>query len=327
MTQNDIDIFLAVVKYGSISAAAKELFIGQPTVSARLKGLEEELEVTLFRRGKGIRAAELSEEGKKFQPYALEWKKLMERTFQAVREESREMLTVVSGHSIAVNVMPEVFCRLDDELKNVSVRMLQYHYHEAFQMVEKGEADVGFVSNLQFSRKLNIYPLYVERLVWIGGAPAGEKQPGLSSSAPAETKKVHPGTLDVRREIYIAWDEKYNQWHNEWLGRLPDMAMETNDIFFMEQMLRQPGAWAIVPVTAAESIRKRTGCVWRCLEEEPAWHTTCIICRKQIRDYPALESILREMRRVVEENGARWLYGRQGKQADRQAAAASLEYQ
>lgn len=295
MTQNDIDIFLAVVKYGSISAAAKELFIGQPTVSARLKSLEEELGVTLFRRGKGIRAAELSEEGEKFRPYALEWKRLMEKTYRAVREETREMLTIASGHNIAVNIMPEVFGRLSGLLENVSIRMMQYHYHETFQMVEKGEADVGFVSNLQFSRKVHIYPLYREPLVWIGG------------DAPEE-ERVRPESLDVHREIYIAWNENYNQWHSTQLGRLPDMAVETNDIFFMEQMLKKQGAWTIVPVTAAENIRQRTGLLWRRLKEEPEMHTTSMICREDVKEYPMLREILEKMWEVVENLGGQWVY-------------------
>ena len=38
----NIQTFLHIVRFGSISEAAKSLFVSQPTVSSRLKQLEEE---------------------------------------------------------------------------------------------------------------------------------------------------------------------------------------------------------------------------------------------------------------------------------------------
>lgn len=46
----DVRLFLAVAETGSLSAAAKRLRVGQPTVSRRLAELEDELGYALFRR-------------------------------------------------------------------------------------------------------------------------------------------------------------------------------------------------------------------------------------------------------------------------------------
>ena len=43
MTLLEIEAFLAVVKYGNISLAAKELYVTQPTLSKRIKIMENEL--------------------------------------------------------------------------------------------------------------------------------------------------------------------------------------------------------------------------------------------------------------------------------------------
>ncbi|MCI0570369.1 MAG: LysR family transcriptional regulator, partial [Myxococcaceae bacterium] len=49
----DLRLFLAVAETGSLSAAARQLRVGQPTVSRRLAELEEELGYALFRRSAG----------------------------------------------------------------------------------------------------------------------------------------------------------------------------------------------------------------------------------------------------------------------------------
>ena len=50
MNQADIETFLMLVKTQSITKTAENLFVSQPTVSHRLKLLEEELGVSLMIR-------------------------------------------------------------------------------------------------------------------------------------------------------------------------------------------------------------------------------------------------------------------------------------
>lgn len=57
--------FLAVVRMQSISAAAEELHITQPTLSRQLMELEEELGAKLFDRGRKNRRVALTEAGKR----------------------------------------------------------------------------------------------------------------------------------------------------------------------------------------------------------------------------------------------------------------------
>lgn len=52
MTELEIDAFLNIVKYGSITKAAEILYISQPALSRRIKSLESELQYKLFIRQK-----------------------------------------------------------------------------------------------------------------------------------------------------------------------------------------------------------------------------------------------------------------------------------
>lgn len=76
MTQQGIEVFLAVAKLGSVSAAAQSLYITQPAVSRHLHALEEDLNCTLFVRSRGKRQVELTLQGRDFVPVVEKWQLL-----------------------------------------------------------------------------------------------------------------------------------------------------------------------------------------------------------------------------------------------------------
>jgi DNA-binding transcriptional LysR family regulator len=78
--------FLATVRGGSVTAAADELVVTQPSVSSAIAALGRELGCELFERaGRGIR---LTEAGRAFRPYAADVVGLLEEGRQAARERA-----------------------------------------------------------------------------------------------------------------------------------------------------------------------------------------------------------------------------------------------
>ncbi len=68
MDNSQLETFLAVIEYQNYSKAAESLNVTQPTVTARIKNLEDELNCKLFKReGKYV---VLSNEGRVFVEYA-----------------------------------------------------------------------------------------------------------------------------------------------------------------------------------------------------------------------------------------------------------------
>ena len=64
----NIEAFVYVIHCGSFNKAADALYLSQPSVTARIKSLEQELDCKLFdRQGKQI---QISDAGKQFLPYA-----------------------------------------------------------------------------------------------------------------------------------------------------------------------------------------------------------------------------------------------------------------
>ena len=68
MTNQDIETFFAVLDHGTMTAAAEALYITQPSLSARLKALEDQVGAPLFHRGKGQRRITLTDAGQHFLP-------------------------------------------------------------------------------------------------------------------------------------------------------------------------------------------------------------------------------------------------------------------
>lgn len=108
----NIKTFLYIVRYQSISGAAQAMFTSQPTVSARLNQLEEELGFQLIKRNKGQRTIELTAKGQAFISLAEHWLELDNRTMQFCQESDREPLSLAAPGSLQEHVVPQIIHKL-----------------------------------------------------------------------------------------------------------------------------------------------------------------------------------------------------------------------
>jgi LysR family transcriptional regulator, low CO2-responsive transcriptional regulator len=84
ITLTQLTAFLATVRGGSVTAAADDLMVTQPSVSSAIAALGRELGCELFERaGRGIR---LTEAGSAFRPFAADVVGLLEEGRQSARE-------------------------------------------------------------------------------------------------------------------------------------------------------------------------------------------------------------------------------------------------
>ena len=90
--------FLEIVSTGSFIRAAERLNVGQTTVSARIRTLEQQLGRPLFVRNKG--GASLTPAGEQFLRYA--------PTFVQLWQRARHQVAVPPGHRAVLTVGSEV---------------------------------------------------------------------------------------------------------------------------------------------------------------------------------------------------------------------------
>jgi LysR family transcriptional regulator, flagellar master operon regulator len=91
-------IFLEIVSTGSFVRASERLNVGQTTVSARMRLLEQQLGRSLFVRNKS--GAALTPAGERFFRYA--------PTFVQLWQRARHQVALPPGHGAALTIVSEV---------------------------------------------------------------------------------------------------------------------------------------------------------------------------------------------------------------------------
>lgn len=135
MNDLQIEAFLEIVRHNSFSRASQEIFVPQPTLTHRLKQLEDELgEMLVYRSSKG---SSLTSAGKLFLPYARQIYDAMNKGKQRVNHASKGMSGLLSfGASAALSeyVLPTLLERF---LKANPQFQLRINAHPSDVVIEK----------------------------------------------------------------------------------------------------------------------------------------------------------------------------------------------
>ncbi|MBY0517240.1 MAG: LysR family transcriptional regulator [Bacteriovoracaceae bacterium] len=151
LLREEVLVFIEVAKTGSMSSAALNLNIKQPTVSKAIKKLESECGETLFSRGR---------EGTRLTPAGL---KLMEQTEvllnQKTSKNNIQSLTLGCHSSIAMDLFPQFLPRLKRIFAQTEFRFIFLPSTEVTRKVSIGEIDLGLVINPVTRRQLIARPI------------------------------------------------------------------------------------------------------------------------------------------------------------------------
>lgn len=167
MTYEQIETFLTSITYGSISAAAKHLYVSQSTISSRIQQLEAELGVQLLIRQKGHRTIELTNYGHAFIPIASQWASLWKDTRHLKSMDNIQTLTVASVDAVNNYTFISFFSKYSANNSNIRLDIRTHHSNEIYSLVESRVADIGFVFSRINYPDVIINPIYRELMYLI----------------------------------------------------------------------------------------------------------------------------------------------------------------
>ena len=163
--------FLEIVSTGSFIRASERLNVGQTTVSARIRNLEQQLGRPLFIRHKG--GASLTPAGEQFLRHAPMFVQLWQRTLHqvAVPAGRRAVLTVGSEVSLWQPLLLDWVKWMRRSLPDISLRVHVDVPQDLINQVASGLVDVAIMYAPQHRPGLKIDLLMEEKLVLVTTDP------------------------------------------------------------------------------------------------------------------------------------------------------------
>lgn len=151
MTLQQLKYVTTIANIGSISEAAKRLFVSQPSLTKAIKELEKEMGITIFdRTNKGIT---VSKEGERFLGYArqvLEQATLLEEQYKSQSGGKKQFSVSTQHYSFAVNAFVELLKGAGIDQYDVSLRETQTY--EIIDDVAHMKSEIGLLFYNDFNR-------------------------------------------------------------------------------------------------------------------------------------------------------------------------------
>jgi len=186
MDLKQLKYFVTVVEEGTISAAAKKLFMSQPPLSTQIKLLEEEFGCMLFQRGQ--RQIQLTEAGKRLYEKAV----ILLEISRVTKEEVRECAASKAG-VIRLELVAE-FSKLHPEIN------FQIYESDTYDLIEKLQTNIvqlAIVRTPYLEENFTVEPLGTEALVAIGKASSFPDDGDVSTLA---------GLSEIPIVLYRRWE-------------------------------------------------------------------------------------------------------------------------
>ena len=246
MNQADIETFLMLVKTRNITKTAENLYVSQPTVSHRLKLLEEELGVPLLIRKKGYKKVELTPKGEEFIVIAQRWLSLMKETMLLKTAGEEMYLSVASTDTLNSCILKDLYRSiLHDKNLNLLLNIYTHYSYEIYELLEKRTVDVGFVYHHLHYKNIISEPVLREKMYVVQEWDSAIRK-----------DQINIEELDPDNEVAFVWENNYQIWHEQMISKGKRNSLEVDIYSLFSEFLRDKGRWAIAPVTVVNRLQR-----------------------------------------------------------------------
>ncbi|MGI8713920.1 MAG: LysR family transcriptional regulator [Solirubrobacteraceae bacterium] len=160
ITVTQLVAFLAVVRGGSVTAAADELMVTQPSVSSAIASLAREVNCELFQRaGRGI---QLTDAGQAFAPYATDVIGLLasgRRAAQEATASAARRLRIAAVTTAAESFVPELIQGFAELQPDVELTLVVGNRETVIERVLRHQTDVAISGRPPGDERLIAEPL------------------------------------------------------------------------------------------------------------------------------------------------------------------------
>ena len=220
--------FCFAAETGSISKAADQLSLSQPSVSLQIQALERELGITLFER-RGPRIT-VTPDGQTLyelaQPLVEGVDALPTRFAARTRNLQAGRLNLAAGESTTLYLLPELIKRFMDHHPGIHVKVHSLEGREMCQALRDDEVDFGVGSMLELPQDINYRAVYAY---------------GLSLITPRDHELATCDRIsleDLAREDLIVPPRQLTTW------RLINLVFQQHSIPYRPKL--EVGGWEVI---------------------------------------------------------------------------------
>lgn len=185
----ELETFLAVLELGSFSQAAVKLHVSQPSVTGRIRRIEDTLKTRLLIRT--TRRVEATPAGQRLYDQAqlaLRDLRSLLSEFRSAAEDARQRVVLAATPMIAAVMMPQLIHGFTSRYPDVEVQLRDLPYEEVVRLIESGSADLGMVAFDDDSARLMFQPLMEEDMLLV--VPATHPLAGAGEIAVADIARL-----------------------------------------------------------------------------------------------------------------------------------------
>lgn len=260
---NQLRAFHQAAKTQNYSAAARNLRVSQPAITAHIRALEESLGVKLFRK-RGRRVI-LTDTGALLFRQAhdvFELERRMEKTIQEVRRLERGLLKIGTTKTYARRLMPPLMTRFHERFPKVGMVLDEGSSADMCRSLLDLTNEIAVVARVEGFKGVRLVPFRCERVVLFAAADHPlTRRKGIRfrelENQPVIMREEGSGIAALVKPCY------------EKRGLVPNILVETSNLEFIKGMVERGDALSfLVESTIAEELERGTVKVIPILDQE-----------------------------------------------------------
>jgi len=287
----DLRLFLNVVETGSITSGAKNSFMALASASARIRGMEDTIGVTLFTRGR--RGVSPTHAGRALAHHARIVLTQWERMLQEMAEYAKGLkghVRLLCNTASLTEFLPGLLTAYLSAHPSVSIDVHEKLSAEVVQDVVDGKADVGVVAKSTDVGELETLPFRRLTMVLV----ASPQHPLAARRSVSFSDVLEHGIVGMFEGSSI---QAYLEGHAARAGKQINYRVRLRGFLAMGRMVENNVGVAIMPDTAAQRCKQTMDV--RIVRLTDSWASRqLILCMRSYAELPLHVRDLVEMVRA-----------------------------
>lgn len=171
MNINDFKYVLKIAELKSYSAAARECYITQPSISQRVKFIESEYGITIFKRDHN--GVEITSEGERFLKYAsriMECEKNLRKEFADESSREPKVIRVGMSWTVTSGFFQDLIPKICSDYPDIRFEFMEFTSKEQQAALLSDKLDIGFCYLPISSKDLSYRILMEDEIVLVPAA-------------------------------------------------------------------------------------------------------------------------------------------------------------